>query len=671
MNPQVKKEIRLLFPAWSAALVLVLLPFGWFPRLGSPGAPLGIDFALVAKGVVFILGLLFVAISVFGREIAGGLWQTELSLPVERKAIWKRKFAVAGVGSLAIWLAFWFFGGFSGAHFWRIGIGSFVIGTAVMGTGLLATLLFRQILPAFAFSLLLPALLVPILWPMAKTGFSGMVFGIVVGLIGIGAAMVFYLNHRLYLRAEDLGPWLDGFVIRFPEKSAIRSGKKTGIGSRVLNRPVRSLWLKEIRLQQVNLIGGLVLLLVIAAVELFLAGAERSETGDGLRTAYSLMILLLPVLAGSVAIAEERKPGLFDSQRMLPISAGLQFGVKLVVTIGAASLAVLLSLFALVLVSVLGEFPSSEGALDSAGLAWLLGFRLNVLENRMVLIALYSLVAATVSLLASSLSRNTLGALVLAVVFLGLGGFAAVLVQKFWTGGLLLTMIGMGVAVLVSVVLANRNLRKDVPDARMWIRNIAAIGLVGIFAVGLTGLAHYRVWEGPLQAYHPSETKLGSVEPLLAEGAEIYRMPNSSRWLVHLPDGRLWISESSGKVEAGLLFPEHGEFFAETDWEKVARSGADVAGIRADGSLWRILAEDQGILAIEPLIDGRWLDLAGGMHHLLAVRDDGTIWGWGSTYAFDSAGQKMRRISRPQQIGDETDWVAAHAIDGSSIGIKA
>src|SRR5690625_7468211 len=59
------------------------------------------------------------------------------------------------------------------------------------------------------------------------------------------------------------------------------------------------------------------------------------------------------------------------------------------------------------------------------------------------------------------------------------------------------------------------------------------------------------------------------------------------------------------------------------------------------------------------------------MQHLLAVRDDGTIWGWGSTYAFDSAGQKMRRISRPQQIGDETDWVAAHAIDGSSIGIKA
>lgn len=677
MSPQLVKEVRLLFPAWLAAVVLVALPFGWVSsmtgwgqgRFGSSYLEIGDDFGLLAKGAVFVLGILLLAVSVFGREIAGGTWQLFLTQPVSRAAIWNRKLAVFGFATALVWLVFWLSFGSEDGLSWRIGLGSFAVAAAVGTTGLVATLFFRQVLPAFAFSLLLPSLLGPIVWSMAEKGFPAWIFIDALFAVGIYTLVALRLSQLLLFRAEDLGPWLENLPVSFPQRS-VQTVEASAGRPRVLGRSGRSILFKEARLQQMNLICGLVLLPVIFVIELFLRGAERSEMGDGLRTAYSLVLLLLPVLAGAVAIAEERKLGLLAGQRVLPVSAARQFLTKLTVVGGSALLLGLaLPLMVAAVVSILGGFTAESGGMEPMGLAYIMGFRLGDVENRILFFTAYALVTGAVSLYASSFSRSTLGALVVAVVFLALGGLVTMVVQEFWTGGHLWTIVAMASAVLVCAALAFWNFQKDVWDARAWRWNVAAIAGSGAVALLLTAFTHYRAWEVYLT--NLTEPVLAEAEPMLEEGAEIF--PVAGRWLVHLPDGRLWVSEQPWATAEAFSFPAHGEFLEEDDWVEVAASSYAVAGIRSDGGLWRIAAGDEGrsTVRVEVLAEGRWTDIAAGESHRLAVRDDGTMWGWGSSRGFQlEYSRPTTTISKPQQIGNETDWVEAHATDRGSLGGK-
>ncbi len=668
MNAKLLKEIRLLLPVWAAAVVLVALPFQWMPRWNDPSGGFDIDFAGWGKGIGFVLGILLLTVSVFGREIAGGMWKTVLSQPVSRKEIWMRKLAVFGVGAVLVWLIFWVSSGMGERFSWRIGVASLAVAGAMGGTGLAATLLFRQVLPAFAFSLLLPSLLVPVLGPMAEKGFPGWVFGAAVLVVAAYAVAAFRWSYALFSRAEDLGPWLGDLSIRVPGWKA--RGEGGGVGREVaVGRPGRSLLAKEWRLQQVNLVCGGVVLLLALAVEFALSGSEQSETGDGFRTAYSLLILLLPLLAGAVAVAEERKPGLLAAQRMLPVSAGRQFCVKLAVTAGVALLlGVLLPALVAGAVEAMGGIAGEEEGMGPAGLAQILGFRLAHLESRIAVLAAYALAAVAVSFFASSISRGTLGALVLAVVLFGAGGMAVIVVQEFWAGGYLWAWVWMATGILVCAGLVLGNFRTEMVDGRVWRRNFAVIVAGGALATGATAFTFYRTWELFLE---DPTAGIGSAEPLLADGADIYRVPGGwSRWLVHLPDGRFWVGEESREAANGYSFPEDGEFLEIGDWVKVVGSWEEICGIRPDGSLWRIFGARSG-LSIEPLAEGKWIDLSGGKYHLLAVREDGTLWGWGWSGVFRLEHEgSAHYIRTPERVGDDTDWVRIFASVRESLGVK-
>lgn len=103
--------------------------------------------------------------------------------------------------------------------------------------------------------------------------------------------------------------------------------------------------------------------------------------------------------------------------------------------------------------------------------------------------------------------------------------------------------------------------------------------------------------------------------------------------------------------------------------------------VKEDGSLWAWGTNAYGQLGdgttVNKLIPTRigadtdWASVAAGNYHSLALKKDGTLWAWG----FNGNGQlglgdTVTRVV-PTQVGAETDWAAVDAGAEHSVGIKA
>lgn len=127
----------------------------------------------------------------------------------------------------------------------------------------------------------------------------------------------------------------------------------------------------------------------------------------------------------------------------------------------------------------------------------------------------------------------------------------------------------------------------------------------------------------------------------------------------------------------------------DNDWKYVTANrfyGYNGMAIKNDGSLWAWGRGNFGILgdgtlkdsAIVPQrvgTDNDWKTVSIGTSHVLAVKNDGTLWGWGfnnSSCLLDatnpSTGSYTVRV--PVQLDDATDWSDVCAIDYSSYAIK-
>jgi len=69
--------------------------------------------------------------------------------------------------------------------------------------------------------------------------------------------------------------------------------------------------------------------------------------------------------------------------------------------------------------------------------------------------------------------------------------------------------------------------------------------------------------------------------------------------------------------------------------------------------------------------DSNWAMVSAGGMHSMAIRTDGTLWGWGSGDRGQVGDGTADSILSPVQIGTDTDWVSVSAGDGHSVGIRA
>jgi len=188
---------------------------------------------------------------------------------------------------------------------------------------------------------------------------------------------------------------------------------------------------------------------------------------------------------------------------------------------------------------------------------------------------------------------------------------------------------------------------------------------------------------------HGNTTNISSpvqVGSLTNWGAKLTSQQNG--FCVIKPDGTLWrwgqnsygalgngaTANISSPIQVGSL----------TDWVQTEGGQIHQAAIKSDGTAWTwgyngpnfmLGLEGTGETSFSsPVQIGsltNWALIGAGYNHTLAVKTDGTLWGWGTNHGGQlGQGNTTGPISSPIQIGSETYWVTPIA-GGGTVGQSA
>ena len=688
MNALVRKEIRQVFPAWIAAMVLALAPAWLIPLwIFDHG-----DDARSIAFAAFCLGTLLVSLSTFGQEFGTGTFQQLLAQPILRSRVWRVKMATLGSGLALALTAFFLSYGCRIAQLEERSSFGFLVLLTLAVTGALAsgalwtTLLLRQIAAGFWLTIFMPfvfsfsilALLEKALnlegplppWALCAT-------------LAVYASGGLIWAHYLFLRAQDV-QWTGG-NIAFPGWLRLGGRAKSAHDlPGIRPRPWRALIRKEIQLQDVGLlVGGTALLLGI--VSLVLKSIDAEPVGFGriywvIVAGWAALWCSLPFLLGSLAVAEERKLGTLESALGLPASGVAQFSAKFGVAV----------VLALILGAILPWLIGSMGVLAGVhGGPFDRAFDFHDLEVLSVLMAGIT----GVCLYASTLTRTTLQAMGVAVAALA---FLSYFITgstnpehafgiPLWVGWRLAALLGIPILALCLLVLAYHNFRRLQIGRRDWIRNLVTWA-AGI-ALGFTIISatYHRFWEyfTSLEPVHGQAQLFGPVRPQIGLSAQTF--------FVLLPDGRLWMTKQSKnkalylattvprveRVQAFVSYsvPIDGEFVGGSNWVKLVSDWQRAYAIQSDGTLWQFSVPLGNEADTHPQpermgVETNWSDLAAGADFFLLLKTDGTLWGRGNNYENQLGPGPGAFTNDLVRVGTNADWAAVFAGAVTSVAVK-
>ncbi len=689
MNALLRKEVRLLMPAWIAAMLQATLPSMLLISMGE--RMYGTEVLLYAP---FGFGVLLLALASFGQEFSAGTFSILLAQPVSRNKIWRIKISLLALAVFAVGLSFlfclWLDLGFPGVTgifspaFWETFPEVLLRSTSLVGlvlilvfaTALWTTLLFRQVSAAFWFTILIPSLIATLTlsrleeWPtpLHATGIT---------LIFVAYSLAgFFWARWMFLRAQDTA-WTGG-DISLPVWIGFRTQTPVQLVIPKL-KPLRAVMRKEFQSHHIALLISAALL-VSHLVGIAVRKLEYDPTNPHKAVFevfgfWWLLWFALPMIIGATVVAEERKLGTLESQLCLPVMRGWQFIVKFV-------MALLLGVFLggvmpgvcegfATWIGVPGEFPSA-----SKPEFWLWLTVCCLAATGIVLVSIY----------ASTLTRNLLQALGTAVlVGMLLTGFGVLVLQQehfpapLWTGWLGF-FIGLPVLLATVIGLALKNFKNLGVGFPLWRRNLFVVLAAMVLIVVATTLVWNRVWELGmiLEPAHGPARLTGAARPALnlAWGGKVFAL---------LPDGRIWVEDKYLLQETGELesyrgkdgqdhlrkvqiqVPLGGIFIATSNWVQLASTSWEVVGIAADGTLWRLFRSNptnfQADLSLSPKperigIDSDWKTVMNGMNAFFALKQDGSLWTW------------KRTTQAATQCGGDSDWTAIFASHQSIAGIK-
>jgi alpha-tubulin suppressor-like RCC1 family protein len=159
-------------------------------------------------------------------------------------------------------------------------------------------------------------------------------------------------------------------------------------------------------------------------------------------------------------------------------------------------------------------------------------------------------------------------------------------------------------------------------------------------------------------------------------------------------DGTLWAwgNNSRGQLGDGksILFNPYLnpiQIGTENDWVAVFAGSYHTMALKTDGSLWAWgsnagdTSAPEGRLGLGDTKDRKvptrvgtandWVAVFSGSYHTMALKSDGSIWGWGGNYQGQlGLGDTTNRTS-PVQIGTENDWKAVSAGGNHTMAIKS
>jgi hypothetical protein len=711
MSPLVRKEIRLVFPYWGIAMLLVIVLALVLARDMSD--PLNKYFTWG-----FDFGMVLLGLAPFGYEFSTGTFSSLMVQPMERRRIWRLKILVTGLAALLAVAAFecilyWRMQTsltdwrhtvlakfptpnlrISGMlteqqdlfwpNFWHISRSVILVPFVAITGGLWATLLFRQTGAALWFVILVPGAISVALIPVAHWFNANSEETI--GLIAFALYSVagFLWARRMFANAQDY-QWLGESIAVFDLKSAKVHDDSAAPRRRAA---IRALVRKEIQSHQISLLiaFGLLVMHICSLVIRGVYVLPRNSEFRFVVEAVPYLWLLVPWLVGSVAIAEERKLGTAESQLCLPLRRRTQFAIKLII--------------ALVLGIVLGGVIPS--AIEWIGLKFHIGSEMLGLVpvahssevvrqsgsnlagmGAFAVLCIIATLISIVSVFASSLTRNTLHALGAAVVF----GFGWILLYRSlffqydqsWWHGQLIFLIGILFAVATTIALSFSNYKILYAGRNVWLRNVVVLFITMVCAGIATAVIYQRPWElvVSVEPRHGAAVLSGPVQPMV-------RMPQGKIFAL-LPDGRIWTATGYVRKEVGFSYqswngntqqyekvnvdadvPTGGTFIEGSNWTAIAGNAweINIAGLRSDGTLWEFRPRNSesahrqadwlsGVPEPRRLgLDSDWKTVVAGQGCFYAIKTNGTLWGWGYLpYLAHSS-----FIEEPAQIGTNSDW---------------
>lgn len=139
-------------------------------------------------------------------------------------------------------------------------------------------------------------------------------------------------------------------------------------------------------------------------------------------------------------------------------------------------------------------------------------------------------------------------------------------------------------------------------------------------------------------------------------------------------DGTLWTwgINTSGELGNGTYTQSYlpVQVGTDTDWKMVNAAGNHTTAMKNDGSLWAWGYNYAGILGVNssqitinvPMQIGQdtdWETFSSGYFHVLAIKENGSLWAWGSNgHGEIGTGEAINLYAAPVQISSTYDWIA-------------